>query len=321
MEAALLEQALQLAHGQGVHALPQRGIHADFGIAAIQRRLGLAAGLAVHGQPCGGLIGANGALRGGIVLSAGAAVIPSAGLQLVLQLGDGAAAAARLQRGILAGQRCLQIRVGRAVIDLHLRAHRAVLGDPLGIVHAQPDAAVGRAGAQVAHAGAAQRGIVLAAVDHGVEQDAALDAGGIFGPAVEFLEVVPFGALRGIRLGGQIERSGGRGRGRQAGGAQHMAHHGVVRGAVYGGDLVGQIHADPVGAGGLRGGRKGNAQRQAQHHTQDGNESLHGGSSDFFGNLFCTIRRRIAPDGCDFGEIFPVCFIVARKFGIVHIAL
>ena len=78
-----------------------------------------------------------------------------------------------------------------ALFDDDLRVGGAVPPDPLGVLDAQPHAAVGGLAAQGVQAAVAQRAGVLVVVEHGVEHDVALDLEGIPGVALVFLELVP----------------------------------------------------------------------------------------------------------------------------------
>src|SRR5699024_409688 len=109
------------------------------------------------------------------------------------------------------------------------RAFGAVVVDPLGVLHFQADAAVGGAAAELFDGGLVQH--LALAVDDGVEQYAADDAVPPLRVALILLEPIPFaGAGRARGLIGAQRRV--RALGLEAGGADHLAHAGVVIRAV-----------------------------------------------------------------------------------------
>ena len=123
----------------------------------------------------------------------------------------------------------------------------AVLRDPLGVLHPQPDAAVGGLGAQCLRGGL--RGAhLLGGVQHRMEQDAPHHPRGPLGIAVEFREVVPLLALNAVGRGQRI-RAHGRGRGVLTRGADHLPHDARIRNVVaviHGDHLVGDVHLNII---------------------------------------------------------------------------
>ena len=131
------------------------------------------------------------------------------------------------------------------VVNRDLRAHEAVLGDELRVLHPQPDAAVGGGQAELAGGLRLHAVHVLRIEGQGVEHVTQMDARGVLHVALVLRQVRPLGALGGAALRGQAIGSDGRAA-VHAGGAEHLPDDAAVLGGVHRDDLVGDVHLDGV---------------------------------------------------------------------------
>ena len=133
-----------------------------------------------------------------------------------------------------------------ALEDAHARARQAVLGDEVGVLQAQADAAVRGRHAEVVHGVLYDRALVALVVGKGMEEIGVVDLRGIPHPAVLVGHVVPLGALVVALLRRHVP--GARGRViLQPCGAEHLPGDGAVAGVVDRHRLVGEIHINVVG--------------------------------------------------------------------------
>ena len=169
------------------------------------------------------------------------------------QIGLGVAQELAVGHAVLAGvggdvEQVAQILVQRAaLVDRHLRALQAVLGDELRVLHPHAHAAVGRGHAELLHRRLGHALQVLAVAGEGVEQIAVVDAGRPLRVHAQRKEAVPLRALVVAILGRQIVHAGGRLMADGARGAEHLPRHAAVRRIVDGDDLIREIDVDEIG--------------------------------------------------------------------------
>ena len=158
-----------------------------------------------------------------------------------------------------------------ALVDVYAGARLAVLGDEVGVLHAQADAAVGGRIAELGNGLLIHGAVVLAVEGDGVEEVGVIDLRRPLYPGVGVGHPVPFRALVVALLAGHVPGAGGR-LVLRARGAEHLPGDGVVPSVVDGDDLVGQIHLDVIGHVVLREG--GECAQQEDEDQKYGQRSL-----------------------------------------------